>query len=155
MKNTKTNFIISFFLIALSLTTIFDFLIDSQIKQSNNFKINKVKQKYYNASQNYHFTYEIVTPTETFNVSEEFAKSISDTNEIYYGISKIYNEINWYSSDLKNKSTYSLRYFSGLIIPLIFIIYFILSLVFKFENFAINNILRILVIGNVIYLLIN
>lgn len=155
MKITKTNFIISFLLIAISLTTIFDFSIDSQIKHSNNFKINKVKQKYYNASQNYHFTYEIVTSTDTFNVTEEFAKSISNTNDIYYGISKIYNEVNWYSSDLNKKSTYSLRYFSGLIIPLIFIIYFILSLVFKFDNFALNNIFIILVIGNVIYLLLN
>lgn len=90
-------------------------------------KIKRERQNYYNAGGNYHYTYEIVTPTRTFTVSKSTAEAARDS-KINYTVSSIFEEVNSYSvKDLDKRSIHSFRLVSGLVYPLIVLLFLFIA----------------------------
>lgn len=90
-------------------------------------KIKRERQNYYNAGGNYHYTYEIVTPTRTFTVSKSTAEAARDS-KINYTVSSIFEEVNSYSvKDLDKSSIHSFRLVSGLVYPLIVLLFLFIA----------------------------
>ena len=85
---------------------------------------------------------------------KEFRNKITQGDTILIKKSKIFNEVNSYTFN-NFSETYSLRLFSGLILPLIVILIITLLKKFKQENNALSLVSKIMIIGNLIYVLLN
>lgn len=116
-----------------SLTILTDFILPGSVVVEDIIEIKKEKQQYYNAARNYHFSYRVFTSTNNFSITEDFAKELSNNQQIEFAVSPIFREINSYRLlNAESREIYSLRIFSGLIIPLALII--VIGLAFKYEK---------------------
>lgn len=133
---------------------VIDFLLPGTEITSKVSTIKQVKQNYYNAGGNSHFSYTVKTENENFIISKEFRNKITQGDTILIKKSMIFNEVNSYTFN-NFSETFSLRLFSGLILPLIVILIITLLKKFKQENNALFLISKIMLIGNLIYVLLN
>ncbi|MFD1314907.1 hypothetical protein [Namhaeicola litoreus] len=141
-----------FVLIALVIIT--DFILPGRILNDNIVNLKKERQQYYNAARNYHYTYSVVTSKDEFLVSKDFAQLELVNEKIEYSISPIFKEVNWYKLLLaQNKSYYSLRIASGLILPLLNVISVIVAFRYPEKIDNIVFILQILLIVDLIFLM--
>lgn len=139
-------------LIGIALIILFDFLVPSTSYTDTITLIGKQKQQYYNAAKNSHSTYTIHTKNNSFYTSKKFALKAKQGNLITYKKSLLFKEINSYSlTKVKNsKETYSLRFFTGLIIPLLTIITLFL---FKKKTSVLLLIVKFFLIADFLFLL--
>ena len=86
-------------------------------------------------------------------ISKEFRNKITEGDTIIIKKSKIFNEVNSYTFD-NFSETFSLRLFSGLILPLLVIIIITTEKKFKLKNNTLSLIFKIMMIGNIIYVLL-
>lgn len=113
----------------------------------------KERQQYYNAAQNYHYSYKVITSEHTFLIEESFGQLELVDQQIEYSVSRIFKEVNWYKLlSSKSKSVYSLRWFSGLILPLLALISIIAMLRFNKKIGNLVFVLEILVVADLIFL---
>jgi len=127
----------------LALVILLDFCLPGKVYREEVISIQQEQQQHYNPSGNYHYSYQVKTPTHRFSASEAFAKS-AKKKQIKYSVSLIFNEVNRYSLlDSDDSSVYSFRLVSGLIYPLLMLIIIVLAYLF---NKKINNLIIVLMI---------
>lgn len=138
-----------------SIIILTDFILPGSVVVEEIIDVKKERQQYYNAAQNYHFSYRVFTSTHNFSITEDFAKQIKNNQPIEFAVSPIFREINSYRLlNSGSREVYSLRILSGLVIPLALII--VMGLAFKYEkNMSILIfVIQVLVIADLIFLLI-
>lgn len=95
-------------------------------------KVNHVEveqQNYRNAGGNSHHSYQIHTDQLSFYASEDFAESLTESDSIKLHTSLLFHEVNRHAHLNNGKShVYSLRWFSGLIIPLAVLVVLLMGL---------------------------
>lgn len=142
--------------ILLSVIILADFLIPGQLFIEPIQEVEQKKQPYYNAAQNSHYTYHIITNQNRIIVSTEFYKQISTGDQIVYSVSPIFNEINGYgkgSGHAADMSRHSMRYFSGLILPFMVIAVMIIGMRFKSKISILSFVFQALLVADFIYLI--
>lgn len=151
-KLRLTVYVIS---ILIALVIIADFALPGKVITDKIAKIQKSLEEYYNAGGNYHYSYKISTNKHEFSVTEEFAVLVKENEEIEYSVSQIFKKVNWYkqpSSD--DKSFYSLRIASGLILPLLVILSIFIAYRYKKKINTLLFVLQILLIADLIFLIL-
>jgi hypothetical protein len=130
IKNRK-NFL-KYILAFLSVIVILDFSF-SEEESREILSVVRERQSHNNASGNHHYTYRIRTDKKSFYVSQELATMVGIGKPILMGISPIFREVNYveYNSE---RETYSLRWFSGLIVPILAVITVFLNVWKLFRN---------------------
>lgn len=156
MTNSKLKFpgllYATFGLIALVIIT--DFLFPGRVFIDDITNVQSERQQYYNAAGNSHHSYKVITNTHEFPVEEEFADLDWENKKIEYSVSRIFKEINWYKlADSKNKSYYSLRVASGLMLPLLALISMAVAFSLKNNIDIIVFIFSVLLLADLIFLL--
>lgn len=112
-------------------------------------------QSYYNAGGNSHTSYSVHTTEHSFVVSESFSRKVDKESIIDYTVSPIFKEVNRYQiKGNADSEIYSLRWFTGLLLPLFALGVFSYNIRFKKENIAITSVTTALLFGDLIYLLI-
>ena len=81
----------------LAILFVIDFLLPGTEITSKVSTIKQVKQNYYNAGGNSHFSYTVKTENENFIISKEFRNKITQGDTILIKKSKIFNEVNSYT----------------------------------------------------------
>ena len=142
------------FSIFVALVIMTDFFLPGKVFIEDLERVKKERQRYYNAAQNHHYSFRVFTKKHNFSVSEEFAKEIQNSKKVKYTVSKIFNEVTSYSSLISDKKgIFSLRIFSGLVIPLLVVV--TLGLAFQYEK-KINIlifVIHVLLIANLVFLM--
>ncbi|MEM7162221.1 MAG: hypothetical protein AAF487_07230 [Bacteroidota bacterium] len=138
-----------------ALIIIIDFLSPGELKTEKIIDIQKEKENYNNAAGNYHYSYEVLTSSSRFSVSEEIAKKVKGNEEIEFATSFIFKEVNWYSiQENREKNIDSLRLASGLLVPLITLIILGFSFFRNKELSTLVFIVQLLLLADLIYLIL-
>lgn len=139
----------------IALIILIDFIAPGSVVTSDIVRVKKERQRYYNASGNQHYSYQIITPEHHFSVTKDFAQEIKNSQQITYTVSPIFNEVNRYGlTSSKNKTIYSLRVISGFIIPFFALITILLAFKLKDKIDVLVFVIKALLIGNLVFLLI-
>lgn len=137
----------------LALVTLLDFALPGTIYTEEVTRVQKKKQRYYNAGGNSHNSYEVVTPKHQFSVAEDIAKSAEGTS-MSYTVSLLFQEVNSYSIlPSQDRSIYSFRLISGFVLPLLLLLVIGIKFRFKKDLSILLFVLQLLVVGNFIWLL--
>ena len=137
-----------------ALVIIVDFILPGRIIIDEIINVERERQQYYNAARNYHYTYKAITSEHQFWVSEDFAQLVQDHEKIEYSVSRIFKEVNWYRLlSSENKSFYSLRIISGLVLPLLTIISIFVAFLYKKNIGTLVFVLQTLLIADLIFLI--
>ena len=139
---------------AIAILLIIDFSLPGKEITTKVNSIETNRQHYYNAGGNSHLTYTLKTNESQFIISKEFAKKVKSSDLIGVKKSVIFNEINSCSFN-DFSETYSLRIFSGLILPFLVIVILLAQTKFNLKISALSLIFKILLIGNLVYILFN
>ncbi len=126
----KASTIYHVVLIVVALIIIVDFSFPTTPMAVTVVDVKTTQQQYYNAGGNMHFSYSIITEDSSFSVSETFAREVQkkDTINVYRSI--ILNEVNAIkSTETDLQEIYSLRWFTGMIIPLVLLLLCIQKLI--------------------------
>ena len=111
-------------------------------------------ESYNNAGGNSHVSKSIHSQKFEFNCSDAFFELSSVSDSLNLKVSPIFNKINRYTNLQKQYSeTYSLRYVTGLIIPVLGLLILMLSFKFKEKMTIIVFVAQIALLSNFIYLL--
>ena len=150
----KKEIIPTFILLFISIIVILDLIIPGQQHLEEIKGIQKEKEQYYNAAQNFHFSYSVLTEKNAFSVSKKFALNAKPNDQIEYQTSLIFNEVNGFKLINQKETSFStIRILSGFIVPFIFIISSLTQWFFKKKYEILNFVLQIITIGNLIYLM--
>lgn len=131
---------------------IIDYVLVGKLYVEEVISVNKSLERYYNAGGNSHYSFHIKTKSFNFPVSENFASLVKVGQEQKIEISLLFKEVN--SAEIiknGNKEIYSLRAFSGLILP-IFIL-FILFYKRKKKFSVLILVIAVVTVFNLVYLL--
>ncbi len=138
----------------IALVILVDFVWLGRTFNDEIINVQKERQQYYNAARNYHYSYKVNTNEHEFFVTEDFAKSDLINEKIEYSVSPLFKEVNWYRFlTSENKSYYSLRIISGLVIPILTIVLIFLTFRYKLNIGTLVFITEVILIVNLIYLL--
>lgn len=150
----KTRLIIHAIFVIAAIIMLVDFIAPGSIIEDEIVDVQTQRQNYYNAAQNYHYSYKVITKQHKFLVTDDFADAIKGEKKIQYSVSPIFQKVNWHKLPTDtNKSFYSLRIASGLVLPLLMIIAIFVVIRYKKKLGSVVLILQILMIGN-LYLLL-
>ena len=154
LKNLNPTLIFNSITILLSLIIAIDFTLPGAIVSEQIEAIKKERQQYYNAAQNHHFSYKVITATNNFFVSSDFAQLNGKNTAIKYEVSPLFKEVNWYKSDTSRTFQYSLRLYSGLLIPIALLLALLISFKTTYNIDILIFIFRILLFGDFIFVLV-
>jgi hypothetical protein len=154
MPNSTNNFrrISNIVLVLAAFVVLLDFAIPGKMMTAEVIEIKKSRQNYYNAAQNYHYSYRVITADYEFPVNEEFAKSREYTaGVVEFSVSPLFKQVdsyNWVEWSA-GPYTYSLRLISALVFPLVVFALVFASYRFKKQWNFVFLVLRILTIANI------
>jgi len=157
MKASKNNirFYINAAFSLLSLVLLVDYLLPGNAIQGEVVAIKSERQDYNNAGGNSHLSYTLVTQKHQFSVEEEFARNIEKHKKVEYYVSYIFKEINSYKKiPSENISSYSLRTYSGCIVPLLTLVVLIFATFYRKNIDIITFVFQALLLGDLIYVLL-
>lgn len=140
--------------IITSLIILADFMIGGRVVVDEIIGVKKERQQYYNAARNDHYTYRISTRKHSFFVTADFAKKILDKEKVEYTVSRIFSKVNRYKLlNSENSEMSSLRFLSGLFIPLLVIM--VLGIAFKYKKkmSVLVFVIQVLLIVDLIFLI--
>tara|TARA_R110002012_G_scaffold318227_1_gene536114 strand:+ start:54420 stop:54893 length:474 start_codon:yes stop_codon:yes gene_type:complete len=138
----------------VALVILVDFVAPGKIVNDDIIDVQQVRQNYYNAARNYHYSYKVITREHKFLVTQDFAAIELKNKKIEYAVSPIFKEVNWYRLLVsENKSFYSLRIASGLVLPLLTMISIFLAYVYDKKIGSLVFILQILLIADLMLLM--
>lgn len=141
--------------IVIALVTIADFAIPGKVKTEHILNLHRNTEQYYNAAQNSHYSYKIITSEDEFSVESDFAKLDLENKIITYSVSRVFQEVNWYKLEsTEDKQQHSLRLVSGLVLPLLALIAIVADYRFKRNIDILVFVLQVLLLGNLIFLLV-
>lgn len=151
MKKLQTIILVLSAIIAI--IVIIDFSFTGQTVTETALSSKAKLERYYNAGGNSHTSHSIHTKSYDFYASEDFQYEVKENDSLQLKTSLLFNEINS-ATLLKSNTTetYSLRLYSGLIIPLLFLIAFGIYLKFPDKITIITFVLAVLNLGNLVYL---
>lgn len=139
----------------VALVIIVDFGSPGSIIKDEIIKVQKERQQYYNAAGNHHYSYKIITRKHEFSVGEDLAELEFENEKIEYSVSRIFKEVNWYKMPpSRNKSYYSLRIVSGLVLPLLALISILIAFRFRWRIDIPVFVLQVSLIADLIYLMV-
>lgn len=139
----------------VALIIIFDFVCPGTVINDEIVNVQREHQQYYNAAGNHHYSYTVTTNKHEFLVSEDFTDLERGDGKVEYSVSRIFNEVNWYKLlNASNKSFYSLRIVSGLVVPLLAILVIFITYRFKRNIDILVFVLQVLLIADLIFLII-
>lgn len=137
-----------------ALVIVVDFTLPGKIETDEIIKVKRERQQHHNASGNYHYSYTVITSQRQFSVGEDFAEMVQDNEKIEFSVSQIFQEVNWYRLlSSENRSSFSFRIMTGLVLPLLSIVSILLAYRFKKNIGILVFILQLLLIVDLIYLL--
>lgn len=115
--------------------------------------IKKEHQDYYNAGGNSHYSYSLVTLKGSYFVSEAFSKEVEQGSSIQINNSLLFSKCNKIvvADKPSFSEVYSLRWFTNLVIPILFLLVFAQNHFSKIKPRFTFLISGILVIGAFIY----
>ena len=132
-----------------------DFIWPGKHINDNISEVRKQRQTYYNAARNFHYSYKVITNKHEFYVTEDFAKLEPSGKTIEYSVSFLFEEVNWYKLEASpQKSYYSLRLVSGLVLPVMFLLSILLALRYKRKIGTLVFVLHLLMLANLIFLIL-
>ncbi|RMB57572.1 hypothetical protein EAX61_10645 [Dokdonia sinensis] len=138
----------------LAVATLIDFDFDSGTFTEQIEGSDQKRQRYYNAGGNSHKTFKVYTNSFSIPVTKVFYKTIQEGDQVVVSKSLLFEEINKVENVRTTVSeTHSMRYFSGLAIPILMLI--VAGLAFKFKNKyeTLIFVVCVLTIANFIYIL--
>ena len=154
MSNPKYRLSFDIIFILTALAIIVDFILPGKIIQDNIVDVKKERQQHYNAARKYHYTYEIITNEHRFFVAKDFVELIKNEDKIEFSVSRIFKEVNWYRFDsTQNKSIYSLRILSGLILPLLVVVFILASILLQKDVRTLIFVVQLCLIADVMFLM--
>ena len=140
--------------VLVALVIIIDFGLPGKVVNEAIIEVKRERQQYYNAAQNAHYSYKVITDTHQFFVEEDFATSIQAHEEIEYSVSRIFKEINWARIlPSGSRAVYSLRILSGLLLPLLAIVSILVAYRFKKNIDTLVFVLQALLIADLIFIM--
>ncbi|MEM9829209.1 MAG: hypothetical protein AAF944_01150 [Bacteroidota bacterium] len=152
LEKTKFSYIL---FILLALVIVLDFSLPGITYTDKVIDIRKELQRYYNAGGNYHYSYRVFTTKHRFSVSEEFAQIVQENQEVQYQVSFLFEEVNSYRlTTSSDKNIYSLRFLSGLVIPLLTIIASVLGYKYRNKVGILAFVSQTLLIADLVFLII-
>ena len=138
-----------------ALVIILDLILPRSVVNDEVKSIAIERQQYFNAANNSHYSYKVITGEHQFSVDEEFARSVRAKDQIVYSISRIFKEVNWYKlPSSENRETYSLRIMTAIGVPLLMLISILVSYRIKKDISILVFVLQVIMIVDLIYLLI-
>jgi hypothetical protein len=141
--------------ICLALTIVLDFILPGHTYSDRIIDVKKELEQYYNAAGNYHYSYRVFTPDNDFVVSEEFAQTVKENQEIQYEVSLVFGEVNSYGLlTSESNSIYVLRILSGLILPLLAIVVLVLGYKYGSKMSILVFVIQVLLLADLIFLMI-
>ncbi len=154
-KHLNLNQWLSILTIALAALIFIDFELPGKAVTGEIREIKKERQRYYNAAQNYHYTYKIVTADHSFTVSQDFAKEVAVGEKVEYAVSFLFHEVNRYASAQgEHSGIHSFRWVSGLILPLLTVVIMLLSMKYPGRLSIVSFVFQVLLIADLIYLIL-
>ncbi|WP_375238531.1 hypothetical protein [Aurantibacter sp.] len=148
------NKITTYICIAISLLILVDFIVSKQTITETIVSEKTKHQSYYNAGGNSHVSYSVITANESFNCSQSFFETLESQKLININKSLIFNRVNSYQNiTTKQKETYSLRYTTGLFVPLAVLLLLILSLTKPNISDILKFVTKLAIVADLIYLL--
>ena len=151
MKKLQTIILVCSAIIAV--IAIIDFSFTGQTVTETALSSKAKFERYYNAGGNSHTSHSIHTKNYDFYASENFQYEVKEHDTLQLKTSLLFNEVNSATIVKSNiKETYSLRLYSGLIIPLLLLI--AIGINYKFPNkiTIVTFVLAVLNVGNLVYL---
>lgn len=146
-------FLYSFFIL-IALVIITDFVLPGKSFTDQVIKVQAERQQYYNAAQNYHYSYKLTIGQHDFSVSEDFAKTVTEGDTVNYRLSRLFKEVNGYHlSDDESIHTDSLRCYSGLILPLLVLLVMGLAYRHGRKMSTLIFVMQIFTLGDLIFLI--
>ena len=137
-----------------ALLILVDYVSPGSVINDEIINVQKERQQSYNAARSYHYSYKVTTSEHEFLVEEEFAALELENEKIEYAISPIFIQVNRYRLlSSEDKSSYSLRIASGLVLPLLTIILIFVAFRFKKKISSLVYIAQILLIADLIFLM--
>lgn len=138
----------------LSVVTLLDFDFDSGTFTEQIESFDQTRQRYYNAGGNSHKTFNIYTKSYEIQVTKGFYSTLQEGDLISVSQSLLFNEINkvWNPRNTMSE-THSIRYFSGLVIPIVMLIVTGLAFKFRGKYETLIFVVCILTVANFIYIL--
>lgn len=147
----QTSFL--FLSILMASVIILDFALPGKAHYEVVTNITKERQQYYNAAKNYHYSFKLITTNHSFYVSKSFANQSQTNQKIAFTISPIFKQVNQYHLIKQTKKhIYSLRYATGLFLPILIILVMIFSYRYKEEVSILTFVFQALLIADLIYL---
>jgi hypothetical protein len=139
----------------LAVVIIVDFVWPGKIIKDEVLDVQWEREQYYNAARNYHYSYKVITSEHQFYVAEDFAQLVQDAEKIEYSVSRIFKEVNWYRLlNEEKRSFYSLRILSGLVLPLLAMLLFLLAYRYKWKSDILVFVIQVLLIADLIFLIL-
>lgn len=139
----------------LAFIMILDFVIPGTPISDEIISLKNERQQYYNAAQNHHNTYKVITNNHEFYISEDAATLIEEHKKIEYSVSKVFKEVNWYRLESSQKTSYySLRILSGIVLPVLFIIAIAMVYRSKRNLDILVFVFHVLLLANLIFLIL-
>lgn len=153
-KNKWAQLLLNRTFLLASLLIIVDFVLPGKRSEDEIVHLRKERQQYYNAARNFHYSYKVITSKHEFYVTEDFASLELEAGRIEYAVSPIFKEVNWYRlPDAENRSYYSLRFLSGLVLPFMVLGVMLMALRYKKSIGTIVFVLQSLLFADLIYLI--
>lgn len=143
----------SYFFSALCLVVLLDFILPGRAFEETVREANQQREEYYNAAQGYHYSYSISTVHHTIDLPEDLYRSDLIGTTVNYRVSLIFREINQFQIVDQAKTTNSLRYYSGLIVPLLVLLIGLFSLRYPKRLDILVFVTQVVLLGDLIYLL--
>ncbi len=146
---------LSILIIALAALIFIDFELPGKTVTGEILEIKKERQRYYNAAQNYHYTYKIVTAEHSFTISESFAKEVAVGEKVDYAVSFLFHEVNRYAlAEGEHSGIHSFNWVAGLILPLLTVIIMLLAMKYPGRLSIVSFVFQVLLIADLIYLIL-
>jgi len=138
----------------LALIIVLDYFISGEVRTETIMQNMKNVEQHNNPSGNVHYSYKVYTKTNSFFVSEEFSNSIQRGEQVVYRISPLFKEINGYKTvDATSFHTYSLRIWSGLLIPILAVMVLLIAYRYPEKLSILEFIAQALLLADTAYLL--
>ena len=152
LNKLKAGIYLAFAVVALLI--MLDFLLPAPVHEFENFRVISTLEQHHNAGRNTYTAYSIGAGNHTFAVDESFAREVRPEDSIAFAVSRIFKAVNWYKkADAPNKSTHSLRIFSGLLIPLFTLLVMAISAKFKVKLATLVFVAQALLLADLAYLI--
>jgi len=155
MNQNKFLTVVYKVIILIAVAIIADFALPGTVFFDNIIDVERNREQYYNAANNHHHSYKVITNLHEFSVEEDFASLDWEDQQIEYSISRVFKEVNWYKlHTAQNKSFYSLRVASGLVLPLLTLLAMFLAPRIKKDIAIPVFILQVVLVADLIFLIL-